>query len=196
MLRVSKVRLNYMEECNGSIEMPQLSWQIESDIRNTEQKTYQVQVAEDVGFRQILHDSGEVTAEESNGIQIAISLKTACRYFLRVKIESKQGEWTKWSEPQTFFSGIIQNRWQGKFITIEKDEDASQAKGTYLRKEIQVAKNIRAAYVYTTALGLYHFYINGQTGTLSGTRPYSFWKIFFLVLFIIVVFVLIAIFAQ
>ncbi len=42
----------------------------------------------------------------------------------------------------------------------------------------------------------YHFYINGQTGTLSGTRPYSFWKIFFLVLFIIVVFVLIAIFAQ
>jgi alpha-L-rhamnosidase len=162
MLRVSKVRLNYMEECNGSIEMPQLSWQIESDIRNTEQKTYQVQVAEDVAFRQILHDSGEVTAEESNGIQIAISLKTACRYFLRVKIESKQGEWTKWSEPQTFFSGIIQNRWQGKFITIEKDEDASQAKGTYLRTEIQVAKNIRAAYVYTTALGLYHFYINGE----------------------------------
>ena len=42
----------------------------------------------------------------------------------------------------------------------------------------------------------YHFYINGQTGTLSGTRPYSFWKIFFLVLFIIVVFALIAIFAQ
>ncbi|NNK17728.1 MAG: DNA helicase PriA [Maribacter sp.] len=42
----------------------------------------------------------------------------------------------------------------------------------------------------------FHFYINGQTGTLSGTRPYSFWKIFFLVLFIIVVIVLIAIFAQ
>jgi predicted RNA-binding Zn-ribbon protein involved in translation (DUF1610 family) len=42
----------------------------------------------------------------------------------------------------------------------------------------------------------YHFYINGQTGTLSGTRPYSFWKIFFLVLFILVVIALIAIFAQ
>ena len=42
----------------------------------------------------------------------------------------------------------------------------------------------------------YHFYINGQTGTLSGARPYSFWKIFFLVLFIIVIIAVIAIFAQ
>ena len=42
----------------------------------------------------------------------------------------------------------------------------------------------------------YFFYINGQTGVLSGTRPYSFWKIFFLVLFILVMILLIAIFAQ
>ncbi|WP_109301945.1 DNA helicase PriA [Aquimarina sp. AU474] len=31
----------------------------------------------------------------------------------------------------------------------------------------------------------YNFYINGQTGTISGNRPYSFWKIFFFVLFIL-----------
>ena len=42
----------------------------------------------------------------------------------------------------------------------------------------------------------YQFYINGQTGTLSGTRPYSFWKILFLVLFILVIAAIIAIFAQ
>lgn len=42
----------------------------------------------------------------------------------------------------------------------------------------------------------YHFYINGQTGKLSGTRPYSFWKIFFLILFIIAIIVVIAIFAK
>lgn len=42
----------------------------------------------------------------------------------------------------------------------------------------------------------YHFYINGQTGVLSGTRPYSFWKIFFLVLFLLVVMAIIAIFAK
>lgn len=42
----------------------------------------------------------------------------------------------------------------------------------------------------------YHFYINGQTATSSGSRPYSFWKIFFFVLFILVIVAIIAIFAK
>lgn len=42
----------------------------------------------------------------------------------------------------------------------------------------------------------YHFYINRQIGVLSATRPYSFWKILFLVIFIIAGIGLIAIFAQ
>ncbi|MGB3150085.1 MAG: DNA helicase PriA [Maribacter sp.] len=42
----------------------------------------------------------------------------------------------------------------------------------------------------------YYFYINGQTGVLSGSRPYSFWKIFFFVLLILVVIGLFAIFAK
>lgn len=42
----------------------------------------------------------------------------------------------------------------------------------------------------------YSFYINGQTGAVSGKRPYSFWKIFFLVLIILVIIGLIAIFAK
>ncbi|MDO5979780.1 DNA helicase PriA [Flavivirga spongiicola] len=33
----------------------------------------------------------------------------------------------------------------------------------------------------------YNFFVNGQTGVLSGQRPYSFWKIFFLVLGILIV---------
>lgn len=42
----------------------------------------------------------------------------------------------------------------------------------------------------------YRFHVNGQTGTISGSRPYSFWKIFFLVLFILVIVGAIVIFAQ
>ncbi|MDO6817932.1 DNA helicase PriA [Zobellia sp. 1_MG-2023] len=42
----------------------------------------------------------------------------------------------------------------------------------------------------------YNFYINGQTGELSGTRPYSFWKIFFLILFVLAIITIITIFAQ
>lgn len=42
----------------------------------------------------------------------------------------------------------------------------------------------------------YHFYINGQTGTISGSYPYSFWKIFFLILFIVLIIAAFAIFAK
>ena len=42
----------------------------------------------------------------------------------------------------------------------------------------------------------FNFYINGQTGVLSGNRPYSFWKIFFLVLFILVIIAVFATFAK
>jgi len=36
----------------------------------------------------------------------------------------------------------------------------------------------------------YNFFINGQTGALSGKRPYSFWKIFFAILGVVLFFVI------
>lgn len=42
----------------------------------------------------------------------------------------------------------------------------------------------------------YHFFVNGQSGVLSGERPYSFWKIFFLVLAILMVIAAIIIFTR
>ncbi|ARV11969.1 DNA helicase PriA [Gilvibacter sp. SZ-19] len=46
---------------------------------------------------------------------------------------------------------------------------------------------------YTFKGKQYNFFVNGQTGALSGQRPYSFWKIFFLVVGIIAAIVLIII---
>lgn len=42
----------------------------------------------------------------------------------------------------------------------------------------------------------YNFFVNGQSGVLSGQRPYSFWKIFFFVLAILFVLALIVLFLQ
>jgi len=42
----------------------------------------------------------------------------------------------------------------------------------------------------------YQFYINGQNGVIEGDRPYSFWKIFFLTLFIFTAIVCIIIFGK
>jgi len=42
----------------------------------------------------------------------------------------------------------------------------------------------------------YNFFVNGENGQISGTRPYSFWKIFFTVLFGLAVIGLIVLLAQ
>jgi len=49
---------------------------------------------------------------------------------------------------------------------------------------------------YTFKAKRYNFFVNGQTGALSGNRPYSFWKIFLFVLMIIVVIVGIILFID
>ncbi len=48
---------------------------------------------------------------------------------------------------------------------------------------------------YTFKGKRYNFFVNGQTGVLSGKRPYSFWKIFFLVLGIIAIITIIVLVA-
>lgn len=42
----------------------------------------------------------------------------------------------------------------------------------------------------------YHFYVNGQNGTIVGERPYSFWKIFLFVVFILLIIAVIAVIAN
>lgn len=42
----------------------------------------------------------------------------------------------------------------------------------------------------------YQFFVNGQSGVLSGKRPYSFWKIFFFILFLLLIFVLVYFFSN
>lgn len=49
---------------------------------------------------------------------------------------------------------------------------------------------------YTFKAKRYNFFVNGQTGVLSGKRPYSFWKIFFLILSIILVISVIVFFVS
>ena len=42
----------------------------------------------------------------------------------------------------------------------------------------------------------YNFFVNGETGALSGKRPYSFWKIFFAILAALIIIGVIVVFAQ
>ena len=67
-----------------------------------------------------------------------------------------------WSEPATFVTSLLGDRaWQASFISAETESDADSSRATRVFASLDIDKTVRAAYAYTTALGLYHFYLNG-----------------------------------
>ena len=55
-----------------------------------------------------------------------------------------------------------EEEWSAAFISGETEEHAGESDSRYLRSEFCVEGNVLEAYACTTALGLYHFYLNGK----------------------------------
>jgi alpha-L-rhamnosidase len=164
MISISKLTMNYLENPMGITEQLQIGWVIESDKRGVFQKSYELQVATDDHFENCIYNSGVVKSEESAHVFLeGITLKSAVKYFVRVKLVDNYGENSPYSDIAFFITGILdKDLWTGRFITVETKEDSANSKGTYVRKEYHLDKPIKSAFAYSTALGLYEFYINGK----------------------------------
>ena len=162
MIAIRKILMDYLEHPLGVEQMPQFGWVMESDGSNVVQTAYQLQLAKDAQFGQILYDSGRAASAESAHVSIPdVSLENCTAYYVRVRVWTQQEE-SSWSETASFVTGMVDRAWQAQFISAETEDDWSNSKGTYLRKEWQLTKPVREAWVCATALGLYHLSLNGQ----------------------------------
>ena len=163
MIKISKVKMNYQKELVGVTSMPQFGWVIDSNERNVVQKTYQIQLSLFRDFSAVLYDSGVVESEESAHVFLKdCILQSATKYYVRVRISDLHDNCSEFSEPVSFVTALLDNReWKAFFITAETELDAKISKGTCLRKDFMVRHGIREAWAFTTALGLYQFYLNG-----------------------------------
>lgn len=170
--------MDYLENPIGIMESPQFSWVVESDKRGVMQKSYQIQIAATKGFAEILYDSFVVETDQSAHVQIQnFPLQSLQKYYVRVQVTDQQGEISEWSQGHYFVTALLENEWEGQFISAETQKDADNSKGTLLRKEFHLKKNIKSAYVCSTALGLYKMYINGEkVGTDELTPGWTSYK--------------------
>lgn len=164
MLKIKHVKVNYQKELVGVTSVPQFGWVIESDDKNIIQKTYQLQLSLNHNFNNIIYDSGIVNSKESAHILLDnFKLESATKYYARVRITILSGQSTDFSEPAIFVSALIDSKeWEASFISAETEQDADLSKATYLRKEFTINRKVKEAWAFTTALGLYKFYLNGQ----------------------------------
>ena len=165
MIKIIKMKMNYQEHPIGITQVDQIGWVIESDRKNTFQDSYRIQVAMDSVFENVMWDTGKVESDESahNNLD-GLSLQSSQKYFVRAKIWSASGEESDWAESYFVTALRTKKEWKAEFITIETKENQKDAKGSYLRKKFTInrTKEIKSAYVYSTALGLYHLFINGE----------------------------------
>lgn len=173
MIRVKEVRINYEKmPILGVMGKPQFSWIIESDGKNVTQQFYQLQIAEDYSFHTILYDSGMLENPDSAHVTAdRFLIENAKRYYIRVRVQCEkkesgqapESELSEYSKPVWMLSGLEDGKdFLGKFVSAETKEESECSKGTYVRNSFTVKGKVKEAIAYTTALGLYEFYLNGE----------------------------------
>ncbi|MFC5409086.1 alpha-L-rhamnosidase N-terminal domain-containing protein [Larkinella bovis] len=118
-----------------------------------------------------LWHSGEVTSDRSQWVPYggpALTSRQVC--YWKVKVKSKDGAESGWSEPARWTMGLLQSSdWSAQWIGLEQAFawDAPRAVNTrlsarYFRKEASLSKTVKQATVYISGVGLYELSLNGQ----------------------------------
>jgi alpha-L-rhamnosidase len=146
-----------------------LSWQIQSGRRGTLQSAYQIQVAAgatDLQMgRNLIWDSGKIKSDESiQRVYEGPQLRSAQRYFWRVRIWDDRGETSSWSSAAFWEMGLLQpSDWQATWIEPDLTEQVSAPQPSpLLRHTFQTKGAVKEARAYVTSHGLYEMYLNGQ----------------------------------
>lgn len=163
MIQILEVKADHQINPAGLSSIPKFSWKLGSDKKNTIQKSYCLQIAEDNGFQKIVMQKEENAKNSVNISPDFFILESLKEYFYRVKIISTKGEVSAWSETGCFTTAFLSSEeWNGVFITAEKEEEKEHSKGTLLRKDVSIKGGVKKAYILSTALGVYHLYLNGN----------------------------------
>jgi alpha-L-rhamnosidase len=162
---VSDLKCEYLVNPPGiDIPQPRFSWYISGNRRGTYQSAYRILVSDKKktlsdGSGNIW-DSGKVPSDKIiNIIYQGTPLKSDQTYYWSVCVWNQDVEQSPWSKPAVFHTGLLnESDWEANWIA---SADTS-LEAPLFRKEFEIGKQIKNAYVYVTGLGYYELYLNGE----------------------------------
>jgi len=166
MLKITRTSCNYENKLLGTDEKrPLFSWIISTDGQNIMQNAYYMQIGIKSDFSTPDLDSGWVESEQSVHIPYSgEALVPSTRYYYRVKVRDNRGEESPWSNSDWFETGLLSYKnWQAHFISPKEESNGKDSRGWLINKNFSVKKEVKAARIYATALGLYELNLNGTT---------------------------------
>ncbi len=169
-LDVSGLRVEYLSDPLGiDVPHPRLSWRIASDVRNTMQAAYQLQVgltASGVARGSaLLWDTGRIVSDASVFVEYdGPALASRTRYFWRVRVWDSNGRVSAWSPVAFWETGLTgSGDWTARWIgPAANPADSLPSPSPLFRHAFHVNGPIRSARAYVTSLGLYELHLNGS----------------------------------
>lgn len=155
------------------------SWQLESELRGVLQTSYNIQIATDALFGNVVWDSGTVSSDQSVGVE-AKGFKPAAetRYYWRVTVADNKGASAVSTEKAYFETGLMQaSGWDGThWIKATTNAQGSAVEGTITDYEVEVKFNVQSlAAGLIFAASDHNNYYMWQVNTLTGSprfRPH------------------------
>ncbi|WP_199614067.1 alpha-L-rhamnosidase [Paenibacillus alkalitolerans] len=168
-MNVSRLKTEYCENPLGiDTTNPRLSWILESAEYGQKQTAYRILTAsrpellnEDAAD---MWDSGKVPSDQSVHIVYeGKALESNRTYYWKVRIWDKDGNVSSWSRSASWSMGFLrQSEWKARWIGRKKRHDTELPPSPYFRKTVAIEKEVRRAFIYASALGLYELHINGE----------------------------------
>ena len=180
-IKISNLKTSYEREPMSLdvLERHVFSWRMESERTGARQTAYQIIVEEDGIDKRQVWDSGRVSSNDSLHISYeGIALKEQVRYYWTVTVwacfQGQEGE-TEVKSKSFFETGLSVKSWEAaKWIKSGGKELYSKEAGyneQVINPTIMFAKQFNAddmsaglkrARIYSTALGIYDLYLNGE----------------------------------
>lgn len=161
MLTANLFRCEYQNPALGiPLECPRFSWELAGD--SAPQTAYQLEMALRENFAETVWSSGRV----DSAAQVLVPydgpvLRSATRYYTRVKLWDGGGVQGPWSEPLTLTTCLATGDWQAVFITGETGSDSASSAATCFRSDFTAREGLVAATLYASAKGVYEAFVNG-----------------------------------
>ncbi len=168
-MKITHLKTNHIINPLGfAIDKPTFSWIVE-DTNDKVQTAAQVLVSQDVGFKQVIFDSGRVdgTAIDSLAYRPPVALRPRTRYFWKVRVwgETESAE----SDTAWFETSKLNESWQAEWITPDFEDNRIHP---ILYRQFELPARAISARVYLCGLGLYHCELNGTKVGSEYLTPY------------------------
>jgi len=148
---------------------PRFGWLVNDPARGAVQSAYQIIVAPSKtalpSERDSVWDSGKVISSQQYGVVYAgAALEKTTEYWWKVRTWDAQGQASPWSDAHRFVTSFFTpGDWNARTVWIGNPQVASTKTNppSQFRKEFQIRKPIRQAYLYISGLGQFVAFING-----------------------------------